>query len=61
MQPINKLDRNVNGTGFWDYTVGQYQWYRRWRGGYWWWSDFTQQWWRHGELKKPAVTEEDWR
>lgn len=30
-----------------DYVLGRFQWYRRWRKGYWWCSTCTNTWWRH--------------
>ena len=34
-----------------DWVFGKFPSYRRWRGGTWWYSDFTDQWWRL--VKKP--------
>ena len=40
-----------------DYILGRWQWYRQWRGGYWFLSNLSDSiWWRH----KPLRDEERW-
>lgn len=59
-------DRNTY-TSLIDFALGQWRWYRRWRGGYWWqvWGEYSQcyRWWRHKELIPPTPPhpDEDYR
>ena len=52
---------NTDGIGAFGFHLGRFKWYRKWRGGYWWYSDLTGDWWRHKEHKAPKETIEDYR
>lgn len=54
-------DPNLDGCNIIGYILGQYRWYRKLRGGYWWYSDCTDRWWRHKFYVVPAAKVEDYR
>ena len=49
------------GDSLFDYTLGRWQWYRCWRGGYWCWSNVTFVWWRHAPEPQLPELIEDYR
>ena len=55
--PMNPPIKYPNpGPSIIDFVFGRWQWYRQWRGGYWFLSNCSDAWWRH----KPLRDEERW-